>query len=270
MSEGTNRPMRLWLTSAKGGVGVSFAAANLALSLSRRGKRVLLIDGSPMCRCLDTVFSCAPDVVYDISDVAAHRIEAEKALLCPVADGPLLLPGAFSGKDAVVGAALVALLDEISATLALDFVIVDAPATADTLAAAPAFDRVLVLTDPSPAALRAAETVSVSLSEVGAPSGALLINRFSLRHPRESGQEKAILMVDESKLSLLGILPIVGELSETAHRYVGKYPLLAGKAFRLEPATVAFDNLAARLLGEDVPLLSGIRAVRSYRRKLLY
>lgn len=270
MGEANERPVRLWLTSVKGGVGVSFAAANLALSLSRRGKRVLLLDGSPMYRSLDTVFSCAQDVVYDISDLAAHRVDADKALLCPLEGGPLLLPGAFSAKDAVTGRALVTLLDELAAAVALDFIIVDAPAMTDTLPAAPAFDRVLVLSDTSSAALRAAETAGVSLRDAGAPAVSLLLNRFSLRPPRESGQEKAILMLDESRLPLFGILPTVGELSETAHRYVGKYPLLCGRAFRAEPATVAFDSVAARLLGEDVPLLSGIRAVRSYRRKLLY
>ena len=53
-------------------------------------------------------------------------------------------------------------------------------------------------------------------------------------------------------------------------RYVGKYPLLDGRALRTEPTRISLDNIAARLLGESTPLLSGIRAVRPYRRKLLY
>ncbi len=271
MSEQSKKTERIWLTSLKGGVGVSFAAVNLALSLCRKGKRVLLVDGNPLCRSLDAILSCEADVVYDIGDLAAHRVDADKVLLRPLGEeGPCLLPGAFSAEEAVVGEALVALLDELSNAENFDFILVDAPTTAQTRQTAAAYDRILVLTDPAAASLRAAEMGGVIFRGAGVPDVSLVINRFSLLPPRESGQVKAIAMVDTANLPLLGIIPAVGELNETAHRYVGKYPLLNGRAFRHEPAAIAFDHLAARLVGERMPLLSNIRAVRGYRRKLLY
>ncbi|MBQ8174024.1 MAG: P-loop NTPase [Clostridia bacterium] len=271
MSDERKKIERIWLTPAKGGVGVGFASVNLALALCRRGKRVLLVDGSVFGRSLDTVLSCAEDVIYDIGDLAAHRVEMDKTLLRPLGEnGPALLPAAFSGEDAVTGQALSTLLSELSDTGEFDYILVDALALTDALVCAKTYDRVLVVTDPTPASLRSAEMRGVSLRGAAVASVSLLINRFSLLPPRESGQDKAILMMDQASLPLLGIIPTVGELSETAHKYVGKYPLLEGRAFRAEPALAAFDNLAGRLLGEEVPLLSNIRAVRSYRRKLLY
>ena len=271
MSEESRKTERVWLCSAKGGVGVGFVAVNLALALSRRGKRVLLVDGSPFCRSLDSILACEEDVVYDICDLAADRVSADKALLYPLEeDGPALLPGAFSGEEAVTGKALVTLLDRHAASLAFDFILVDAPALPEALASAPAYDRVLVLSDTGSASLRAAEMVGAALRAAGADNAYLLLNRFSLLPPRESGQAPAIRMLDAVRLPLIGIVPTVGELDESAHRYVGKYPLLAGRAFRREAALVAFDNLAGRLVGESLPLLSDIRAVRLYRRKLLY
>ena len=45
---------RIWMTAGRGGVGTGFCTVNLALALSRLGRRVLLLDGSPVCRSLDT------------------------------------------------------------------------------------------------------------------------------------------------------------------------------------------------------------------------
>lgn len=271
MSEESRKTERVWLCSAKGGVGVGFVTVNLALSLCRRGKRVLLVDGSPFCRSLDTVLACEADVIYDICDLAADRVTVDKALLYPLGeDGPALLPGAFSGEDAPSAKELCALLDRHKEALDFDYILVDAPALPESLAASEAYDRVLVVSDTGAASLRAAETVGAALRAAGYPNAALLLNRFSLLAPRESGQAPAIAMVDAACLPLIGIIPTVGELDESAHRYVGRYPLLTGRAFRRENALFAFDNLAARLAGEHTPLLMNVRAVRPYRRKLLY
>ena len=271
MEEMAKKTKRILLTSAKGGVGVGFVTVNLALALCRRGCHVLLVDANPVCRTLDTILGCEGDVIYDISDLAAHRVDIDTALLSPLGEGgPQLLPGAFSSEAAVGGRKLTAVLGELAATEHFDFILVDAPALPETVATATAYDRICVPTDPSALSLRAAEGCGVAFTSAGAREVMLVINRFSLLPPRESGQDKAILMLDAARLPLLAIIPIVGELTETAHRYVGKYPRLDGRAFRGEAAKIAFDHMAGRLLGLEIPLLSDIRAVRSYRRKLLY
>ena len=271
MNEETKKTKRILLTSAKGGVGVGFVAVNLAFALCRRGARVLLVDAGPLCRSHDAILGCAEDVIYDISDLAASRVEAEKVLLRPFGeDEPWLLPGVFSHTCPVPWDRLPGMASELGAQLGFDFVLIDTPARQKVLAHADEYEQICVITDPTPASLRAAEATAAALREVGTTDACLVINRFSLLPPRESKQAKAIAMVDAVRLPLLAILPTVGELDEAAHRCVGEYPLLRGREFRREAARFAFDNMAARLLGMDVPLLSDIRAVRSYRRKLLY
>lgn len=262
MKKGT----RILMTSAKGGVGTGFVTVNTALALCRLGLRVLLVDAGPFCRSHDTILSCAEDVVYDLGDLAKARVSSEKTLLCPLPDIELyLLPGVFDPSTLPSSEELLALLVILADEGNFDCILVDAPALPDTVKGAAYYDMCCVIADPTPAALRAAEAAGNSLTQAGANTR-LIINRFSLQRPKESGQDKAIHMVDAAHLWLLGLIPIVGELGERPKEL---YPLLT-HAYRHEPARIAFDNLAARLTGTDIPLLDGIRAVRARRTELLY
>ena len=57
---------RILVTSSKGGVGKSTTSLLLALSLAKRGKRVLLCDCDIGSRCLDMLLGIEDEVVYDI------------------------------------------------------------------------------------------------------------------------------------------------------------------------------------------------------------
>ncbi|MBE6611513.1 MAG: septum site-determining protein MinD, partial [Ruminococcaceae bacterium] len=62
-------------------MGKSTVAANLAMSLARRGKQVLLCDCDFDMRCLDLVLGVENDILYDIYDVAKGRVTLQDALL---------------------------------------------------------------------------------------------------------------------------------------------------------------------------------------------
>lgn len=259
---------RVLMTAGRGGVGVGFVTVNLALALSRAGKRVLLVDGSPVCRSLDAILSCSEDVVYDLSDLCAGRAGLSDVLLSPPrGEGVALIPGVFSADDLPKAAALHRALD--AAADKFDFILVDAPALPDTVANARLYDLCCVLADPSAAALRGAEKIGHALREAG--EARLILNRFSLLHPGETGQATALSMVDAAHLPLLGILPPVGEDEYAAPRPAEECPLLTDrKPYRKDRARQAFINIASRLMGEEVPLLSGMRSLRFRRRTLLY
>jgi septum site-determining protein MinD len=264
-----NKGTRILMTSAKGGVGVGFVTVNTALALCRRGLKVLLVDAGPFCRSHDALLGCEESVVYDLGDVAANRIAAEKALFRPREEEELyLLPGVFDPKDLPDAEGLTAVLAYLAVNCDFDVILVDAPALPDTVAGAAQYDLCCVVSDGGAASLRAAEAAGTALQMAGG-SVRLIVNRFSLLRPQESGQKKAISMVDETHLWLLGLVPTVGELYELPK---GRpHHLLDGhRAWRKEPARIAFDNLAGRLLEEDIPLLSGIGAVRRRRKELLY
>ncbi len=262
MKKGT----RILMTSAKGGVGTGFVTVNTALALCRLGLRVLLVDAGPFCRSHDTILSCAEEVVYDLGDLAKARVSSEKTLLRPLRDTDLyLLPGVFDPGSLPSSEELLALLAILADEGGFDCILVDAPALPETVKSAPYYDMCCVVADPSPAALHAAETAGNALAQTGADVR-LIINRFSLRKPKESRQEKAIHMVDAAHLWLLGIVSIVGELGGQPAPI---YPFMT-RGYGQEPTRIAFDNIAARLNGADVPLLSGINALRGRRTKLLY
>ncbi len=68
------QPKIFAITSGKGGVGKSNVVGNVAVALSKQGKKVLILDGDLGLANIDILFSIAPE--YDLS----HLISGEKQL----------------------------------------------------------------------------------------------------------------------------------------------------------------------------------------------
>ena len=115
------------ITSGKGGVGKSTTTVGLACALSRRGRRVLLIDGDAGLRSLDRMLGVESSLVYDISDVAAGRCEPIRAIYpCPGFNGLFLLP-APGKEDNIIPPEIMRQLVPLLASY-YDHVLVDSPA----------------------------------------------------------------------------------------------------------------------------------------------
>lgn len=84
------------ITSGKGGVGKTTLVSNLALSLSRQGGPVLILDGDLGMANVDIFFGVRP--AGDLSDVLAGRRTARE-ILTEVAPGVHLLPGGSGLPD---------------------------------------------------------------------------------------------------------------------------------------------------------------------------
>ena len=247
--------------SLKGGVGRSLCALSLSAALARRGLRVLLLDLDPFVHTLDLMLGLEDRRLFGASDILEGR-PADKVLLrheelpsvylCPGSDCPRVLDREE----------LSSLIRKIEETVKVDRIVLDLPPQAETegfythLSA-----RHLVVSTQDPAALllaaKTAETVSLSDGQVH-----LLLNRFDLSDlpSYARGRMRPHEMIDLAGLPLLGIVPEEYDLSRRSQ---------AGALWQYEKEIDRpFDNVAARLEGEERLLFDGAREGKKIRRSL--
>lgn len=149
------------ITSGKGGVGKSNVAVNLAITLARGGKRVVLLDADLGLANADVL--CGVDLQANLSHVIARRKELSEVIV--KAPGGFNLVGGASGlaRMADLTAAdrqrLVEALAELEERA--DIIIVDTGAgiSPNVLTFTQAADHVLVVTTPEPTAITDAYAV---------------------------------------------------------------------------------------------------------------
>jgi len=96
--EGQERPRILVVTSSVPNDGKSFTTANLAISMSNTGSRVLLVDADLRKGALHTRFGVSGD--RGLSEVLADGLDWESAVLTTRVNNLFLLPrGAFTGNS---------------------------------------------------------------------------------------------------------------------------------------------------------------------------
>lgn len=241
------------VTSGKGGAGKTAVTANIGVCLAKRGQRVALVDAQIGLCDLDVALGLENRVVFNWLDVLEGNCSLEQALLHDRSHGELYLAaGAQLRDDAALAPdglqGLVAALEQ-----RVDFVLIDCPAGVGAgfqNAVACAKETILVV-QLETAALRDADRVVGRLLETGNTDTRLLINRY---RPAFAGQretnENAWDIEDAAQaldLPLLGVVPEQEGLALQAN--AGQTALAAGEAAK------AYENIAARLLGEQTPLM---------------
>ena len=239
------------ITSGKGGVGKTTAIASLGIALASRGQKVVCIDGDIGLRNLDVIMGLENRIVYDIVDVVEGRCRLRQAMIRDKRlPGLFLIPAAQTrDKMAVSPSDMIRLGDELRSEV--DWVLVDSPAGIERgfkNAIAPA-DRVLVLTNPEISAVRDADRVIgiLEAEEKGIPS--LILNRVNPEMVRRQEMLSPEDVLDLLAIDLIGIVPEDKSVLIAANRGA---PIALDKESK---AGQAFHNIAARLMGEDVPFM---------------
>ena len=238
------------VTSGKGGVGKTTATANLGTALAESGQRVVCIDADIGLRNLDVVMGLENRIVYDLVDVIEGRCKLRQAMIKDKRFNNLyLIPAAQTrDKTAVSPEDMVRIADELRPKH--DWIVIDSPAGIERgfrNALAPA-DVVLIVTNPEVSAVRDADRI-IGMTEAEEKSEPkLILNRVKPEMVRRGEMLRAEDVLDILAIELIGIVPEDEGVLKASNQ--GIPVALNGRS----KAGAAFRSIAARLMGDEVPI----------------
>jgi len=247
------KPAVYIVTSCKGGIGKSTVTANLADSLNRLGKRVLCVDVDYSNRCLDLIFGCPDRVGAGVTDLVNGDSECEQVTVDVNGEGLFFIPGPTEAVRFDPDRFSERIL-RCANFFACDTVIIDTPGASDGILpeVCPLADIGIVVASHMPTSIRGAEKTGEILREEKLEKCMLIINRFDAVKVLKAERQGISELIDGTELRLLGIIPDSPEL-EIAQ----EDGILASQMKKdREKVRAAFMEIASRLCGEKIPLLS--------------
>lgn len=251
------------ITSCKGGVGKSTVAANLAMSLAKRDKKVLLADCDFDMRCLDLMLGVENDIMYDLYDAAKGRVTADKILVRDERSENLFFAAApYKGGRDITAKEFSDVIDKLLECQPFDHIILDTPGSLGVPAVLESgrADSAIIVASHQPSSIRAAGQTGEYLQKNHIGEQRLLINSFDFSAAVEGHRPGINEIIDRSFIQLCGIVPFERSLMLGAEE--GKLACQVKNS----NAAVAFDNIAGRLCGMYVPLFRGFRGAKAGRQ----
>jgi len=239
------------ITSGKGGVGKTTATANIGTGLAMRGHRVVVIDTDIGLRNLDVIMGLENRIVYDLVNVIEGSCKLHQAMIHDKSKHELyLIPAAQTREKACIEPEQ---LRELCAKLEneFDYVLMDCPAGIEQgfkNAVAAASEAILVTT-PEVSSIRDADRVIGLLEASDLHRPKLIINRINPAMVRQGNMMDQRDIVDLLAVDIIGLVPVDDRTITAANRGV---PVVYDKK---APAGAAFLRIAARVDGDEVPLM---------------
>ena len=240
------------ITSGKGGVGKTTTTANVGTALALMGKRVCLVDTDIGLRNLDVVMGLENRIIYDLVDVVEGRCKIHQALVKDKRfdDRLYLMPAAQTAdKTSVNPKQVKQLIDTLKQDF--DYVIIDCPAGIEQgyKNAVAGADKAIVVTTPETSAVRDADRIIGLLEkEPNVESPKLVINRIR-NHMLKMGD-----MLDIDEITTHLSIDLIGIVADDDDVIKGSNQ---GEPIVFDPnnkASVAYRDVARRILGESIPL----------------
>ena len=240
------------VTSGKGGVGKTTTTANIGTALAAMGKKVVVVDGDTGLRNLDVLMGLENRIVFTLLDIIDKRCKTKQALIKDKRFNNLfLLPTAQTrDKNDVPPEKMFELINELKTEF--DYVIIDCPAGIEQgfENAIIAADRAIVVVNPELTSVRDADRVIGKLDGRGLEQHEVLINRLNFEMVKNGDMLDINDILDSLAIKLIGVVPDDRNITVSTNK--GEPIVLDEKAF----AGQAFKNIARRITGEEVPLMS--------------
>ena len=237
------------IASGKGGTGKTSFCAGIAAALAAAGRSVLCIDCDVGLRNLDISLGMSDCSALSFLDVCQGSYSLEQAAVHPLFPSLRFLTAPMNTTVSDIDEAAFAEMIH-GARRQIDYILLDAPAGVDAgfrLAAANA-DRCILVTGPSPAAIRDAERTGQLLELMGKRNVRIVVNRISRKISSAMSLTVDDVM-DSAGLPLLGVVP--EDMNVTLSATFGK-PLL--KYRPRCPAARAYRRIANRIQGIPDPV----------------
>lgn len=238
------------VTSGKGGVGKTTTSANVGTALAILGKKVCLVDTDIGLRNLDVVMGLENRIIYDLIDVAEGRCRVNQALIKDKRfDELYMLPAAQTkDKNDITPEQVRRIIEELKPEF--DYIVIDCPAGIEqgfrnAIAGA---SQAIVVTTPENAAVRDADRVIGLLEKSHVASPKLVINRIRPNMVKSGDMLEIDDICQVLAIDLIGIVPDDETVIRSAN--AGEPTVLNPNS----PASIAYRNIARRILGETVPL----------------
>lgn len=238
------------VTSGKGGVGKTTTVANIGTALAKRKYSVVMIDADIGLRNLDVVMGLENRIVYNLVDIIEGKCRKQQAMIRDRKFANLfIIPAAQTReKTAVKPEQMKELCAELAAEF--DYVFIDCPAGIEqgfknAIAGA---ETAVVVTTPEVSAIRDADRVIGLLEADSLKDIHLIINRLNHRMVKKGDMMSTEDIISLLAVPLLGVVPESDEVVVSTNRGT---PLALDRGSK---AGLAFQQMAARLNGENVPL----------------
>jgi len=204
LTESSNKKAKvIAITSGKGGVGKSNLAANLAINLSREGKKVALFDADLGLANIDVILGISPK--YNLT----HLVKGEKNINDILLEGPEGIK-IIAGGSGVHELAQLSLeqIDKLTSSLALleeemDIILIDTGAgiSHGVLNFALAAHEIIVVTIPEPTAIADAYGIIKSIYHY---SSEAKVNLITNRVVNKNEAEQVAKRIDQVSVQFIG------------------------------------------------------------------